>query len=391
MPRTDAPGAGARFEIGSISKGFVGLLVAEMAARGELKLDDTLFALLAAGPVEPKTELGQITLAHLVTHTSGLPPLPPLLGSKIDPSNPYATLRANTVYQGLAGLNVSTPPGSRYAYSNWAFLMLSDLLARRTGQSYAELLSERVLKPLRLRDTLVALNDGLVSGRMANGVPTANWDVPVEFAGAGGIRSTLDDMTKLAIALLGDVPEGIPESLRRALVDSMQSQRRVTEDVDIGLAWHLRKRAAGAPLMFQSGMTGGFSSTLLVDRANRRAAVVLADAAGGFDDLALRLIDSGARLQEPRRKVPLDTSTARLAAGRYELQPGFLLTLRVEDSKLFAQATGQGSFELLQDSLGDYYALAADILVRVHRDESGQGSALTLFQGGGAVRGKRLP
>ena len=389
--RNDAPGPDARFEIGSISKAFVGVLAAEMIARGELKLDEPLSALLPKGATAPSFDGKRITLADLLTHTSGLPPLPPQLGPGVDPSNPYARLRADVIYDGLASVKLAAAPGTRYAYSNWAFLMLSDLLAQRAGKPYDVLLTERVLAPLGMKDTLVARDDGLVAGRMANGRPTPNWDVPVAFAGAGGIRSTLADMTQLARAMLGDVPDGAPPSLRSALAASRARLREASPQLDVAMAWHLRKRAGGTPYVFHNGMTGGFSAILLLDVDNRRAAITLADAAGGFDDLAFRMLDSGAPLASPRRKVALDLSAAQAALGRYELAPGFVLTLALDTDRLYAQATGQGRFELLQDSRGDYYTLVADILVRMQRDADGRAAGLTLFQGGGALPARRLP
>lgn len=390
IARSDAPPADARFEIGSISKAFVGVLAAEMIARGELKLDEPLAALLPTGATAPTFDGTPITVADLLTHTSGLPPLPPSLGPGADPANPYAALRADVVYDGLAAVKLAAAPGMRYAYSNWAFLMLSDLLARRAGKPYDALLTERVLAPLGMRDTLIARNDRLVQGRMANGRPTSNWDVPVAFAGAGGIRSTLADLTIFARALLGDLPEAAPASLRSALQASRARLRAAGPQLDVAMAWHLRKRANGTPLVFHNGMTGGFSAMLLMDVENRRAAITLADAAGGFDDLALRMVDGSAPLLSARRQVALDLPAAQTAAGRYELLPNFVLELSVDERRLYAQATGQGRFELLQDSRGDYYAQVADILVRVERDGAGRATALTLMQGGGVLSARRL-
>ena len=388
--RADAPGPGARFEIGSISKAFVGVLAAEMIARGELKLDEPLSALLPKGATAPSFDGRPILVSDLLTHTSGLPPLPPQLGPGVDPANPYARLRADVLYDGLAGVQLTAAPGTRYAYSNWAFLMLSDLLAQRAGKPYDALLTERVLAPLGMKDTRVARNDGLVGGRMANGRPTPNWDVPVAYAGAGGLRSTLADLTLLARAMLGDVPEGVPPSLRTALVTSRGKLRAANPQLDVAMAWHLRAQPGGTAWVFHNGMTGGFSAMLLLDVDNRRAAITLADAAGGFDDLAFRMLDGASPLQPPRRKVALDLPAAQAAAGRYALRPGFVLTLALDGGRLTAQATGQGRFELLQDSRGDYYALVADILVRMQRDAEGRATGLTLFQGGGALPAQRL-
>jgi len=388
--RADAPPPDARFEIGSISKAFVGLLAAEMVARGELALDEPLSALLPAGAIAPQFDGRPILLADLLTHTSGLPALP-LMMKPASPGNPYADLRADVVYDSLAAVKLTAAPGSRYAYSNWAFMMLSDLLARRAGKPFDELLAERVLRPLAMNDTQVARNEQLVGGRMANGRSAPHWDVPVAYAGAGGLRGTVGDMVKLARAMLGEVPEGAPASLRTALTTSRARLREANAQLDVAMAWHLRKRADAAPLVFHNGMTGGFSSMLLLDVENRRAAITLADAAGGFDDLAFRIIEDKAPLMAPRRAVALDTAAAKAATGRYELRPGFLLTLSMDEGRLYAQATGQGRFELLQDSRGDYYAMVADILIRLQRDDSGRPTALVLFQGGAALPAKRLP
>jgi CubicO group peptidase (beta-lactamase class C family) len=384
--RSDAPAFDARFEIGSISKALVGLLAAEMTARGEIRLDEPMSALLPAGVAAPATP---ITLADLLTHTSGLPRLPAAF-RPANPANPYADLTAAGVYAGLSALPPENASGRRYAYSNWAFLMLSDMLARRAGQPFDDLLRARVLAPLQMNDTRVSVNDGLVRGRMANGQPAMTWDVPVAFAGAGGVRSTVDDLGRLARAMLGDAPADIPASLRTALRTSREKLRDGTAQIDMAWGWHLRKRKDLAPLVFHNGMTGGFSSMLVLDIAQRRAAVVLADAAGGFDDLALRMVDGGAPMQPPRRAVPLDLPRAQGLVGRYQLRPGFIIAITLDEGRLHAQATGQSRFELLQDSRGDYYALVADILMRFRRASDGRAEALTLFQGGGALPAQRI-
>ena len=387
--RSDAPAPDARFEIGSISKGLVGLLAAEMAARGELRFDEPLQALLPTGITAPTFEGRPILLADLLTHTAGLPALP-LLFRPANGADPYADLRADVIYDSLGKLKLAAAPGSRYAYSNWAFLMLSDLLAQRAGQPFDQLLTERVLRPLGMTDTVVARDERLVRGRMANAQPASTWNVPVAYAGAGGVRSTLDDMIKLARAFLGDVPEGAPASLRRALVDAPKALRAAYPRIDVGAAWHTVKRDDGMQLTYHSGMTAGFSASLVFDATARRAAVVLADAAGGFEDLAVRLVDGKLPLALPAKPVSLDRSAAAHAAGRYELKPGFVLTLMMDGDRLYAQATGQGRFELLQDARGDYYTLVADLVIRMQRSPTGQATRLTLFQGGAALPAQRL-
>jgi hypothetical protein len=74
-------------------------------------------------------------------------------------------------------------------------------------------------------------------------------------------------------------------------------------------------------------MTGGFSSSLVIDPMQRRAALVLADAFGGFDDIAFHLLAPGAALREPARPVALDLERAQAAVGRYRLRENFEIAL----------------------------------------------------------------
>jgi len=381
---------GFRFEIGSISKAFTGVLLSEMVERRELSLDDTVQQHLPAGVTMPRFEGREVTLRDLVTHTSGLPALPPGM-RPASPLNPYANVDEKLVVEGLSQLTLTHPPGERHAYSNWAFMLLSDILGRRAGQPYDALLTERVLAPLGMKDTVVSDNRRLITGHTSFGRDAAAWDFPPRFGGVGAIRSTPEDMARFARAMLGDVPKEAPDTLKRALVASTQPQRVVSERLTMATAWFLNKRPASpGPWVFHNGMTGGFSSSLLIDLQQRRAALVLADAFGGFDDIAFRLLAPGAPLREPARAVALDLERAQAAAGRYRLRENFEIALLLDGEALYGQATGQGRFPLKQDSRGDYYTEVTELLLRVVRDGAGRGTELILLQGGGAFRGKRV-
>jgi CubicO group peptidase (beta-lactamase class C family) len=215
--------------------------------------------------------------------------------------------------------------------------------------------------------------------------------VPVAFAGASGVRSTIDDMARFARAMLGDVPDGAPASLQAALRTSREKLREGNAQVDVAWGWHLRKRQDGAAQVFHNGMTQGASAMLVLDVPQQRAAITLADAAGGFDDLALRILDGVTPLAPPRKTVALDLPTAQAAVGRYQLAPNFILTVSLDQNRLHAQATGQSRFELLQDSRGEFYGdVPADILLRLRRNDSGKVEGLTLFQGGAAIPAARI-
>ncbi|MGZ5128957.1 MAG: serine hydrolase domain-containing protein [Actinomycetota bacterium] len=123
-----------RFEIGSISKSFAGIIAIQEAEAGRLNLEVSVNELLPwLGLAEP---FGPITLHHLMTHTSGLP-----IGTEESPTGPGALAILRT-------LAPTTPPGECFWYSNDGWKLVGAVLERLTRTPMRELLRERILAPL---------------------------------------------------------------------------------------------------------------------------------------------------------------------------------------------------------------------------------------------------
>ncbi|SIO33956.1 CubicO group peptidase, beta-lactamase class C family [Singulisphaera sp. GP187] len=202
------------FEIGSVTKVFSAALLAEMSGRGEVGIDQPVAELLPPEVRMPSRRGEPITLAHLSEHTSALPRLPGNLWPTVtDQKNPYRDYQVSHLYEYLKGARVGFPPGTGAAYSNLGAGLLGHVLSLRAGLPYGELMAERILRPLGLTDTAIALSEDqasrLAPGHDAMGKPTANWDLPT-LAGAGALRSTADEMVSFLRANLGppDSPAG---------------------------------------------------------------------------------------------------------------------------------------------------------------------------------------
>jgi serine-type D-Ala-D-Ala carboxypeptidase/endopeptidase len=282
-------------EIGSITKGVTGLLLADMVVRGETSLEETVSGRGPQGVALPA--LDGITLRELATHRSGLPRLPARFAPAV-PGNPYAGFDVAALYTALA----QTSPRARgvYEYSNLGFMWLSDVLARIGGKPFEALLRERVLGPLGMADTAITLS-GEQQARFAPGhgkkyKPVSRWDMSPDLAGAGGLRSTLDDMTKLARALIR--PE--ETALEAAIALALEPTAPANNENAMGLGWHIL-RAAGKRIAWHNGATGGFRSMLAANVHAGSASVVLADSgAVDLDDLALHLVDRNFKLRRRR-------------------------------------------------------------------------------------------
>ena len=376
------------FEIGSITKGFTGLLLADMARKGEVSLDDPAAKYARPGAKLPRRGSQPITLRDLVTHASGLPRLPPGMNPN-NPRDPYADLDEDTLYAALA----RTPDGSaspKYEYSNFGFMWLGELLARRAGKSYEVLLRERVLAPLGMKETTLAL-DAAQRERFVNGHDVLyreapHWNFVPNLAGVGGLRSSLGDMLKMARALAGREDTPLKETIALALAPLRPS----AGDNSVGHGWFTNQRR-GTRVHWHNGGTGGFTSMIAVDPAARTAAVVLVDSAVNFDDLALHLVDPSTVMAKKRTKLATAPEVLKQYAGRYQLAPAFAIEVFVEGEALMAQATGQDALQVYREGDDVFFYTVVAAKLRFSRGADGQVEAVTLEQNGREVKGKRVP
>ena len=200
-----APNGDTVYEIGSVSKVFTSLLLADMVIAGKVKLDDPMQKYLPDSVKMPIKDDQPITLVHLATHTSGLPRLPDNF-APADPANPYADYTVEKLYAFLNGHPLQRPPGE-YEYSNVGPALLGHVLTLHEGASYEQLLIDRISKPLGMEDCRITLSEEqkkrLAPPYNAALEPDKGWDQPV-FVGAGGIRSTVNDLLKFTAANLKD-------------------------------------------------------------------------------------------------------------------------------------------------------------------------------------------
>src|SRR5688572_11080573 len=151
------PDARTLFEIGSITKTFTSLLLADLVRDGSVQLDQPVASLLPAAVSVPELDGRAITLLDLATHTSGLPRLPANLW--LDPLteeqllDPYAHYQVEDLYDFLSSYTLAALPGERFEYSNLGGGLLGHALSFAAGTSYEEAIECRISEPLGLKDT----------------------------------------------------------------------------------------------------------------------------------------------------------------------------------------------------------------------------------------------
>lgn len=258
IPVTTGPDA-TLFEIGSISKVFTGLLLAQAVAAGDLQLDDSLGDLLRGKVQFTQPEVAAITLQQLVTHTSCLPRLPADFRRQDYVSeNPYRTYDRARMWATLGASKIEKAAPCDASYSNFGFGVLGEILSERYGKPWAELVRERITAPIGMRNTLQVLGEHTprLAPPFSGALPASPWDM-LAFAGAGALRSTPEDLLLFGRAILAgrNGPLGLPaERLLTPLA-------RFGGSIGYGIFIDgpPPKRTYG-----HTGGTGGFRSTLLL-------------------------------------------------------------------------------------------------------------------------------
>lgn len=275
------------FQIGSVTKVFTSTILAKLVMDKRLKLTDSLqkfydFPLQKNG----------ITLEALSNHTSGLPRLPSNLDlASADSKNPYKDFtEADLNYYLESEMDVEMTATPSYQYSNVGAGVLAKTLENATGQSYADLLSEQIFKPLDMSQSTLDKNSvikNLVQGLDQSGEITPTWDMG-PLAGAGGILSSTSDLSKFIRAHF--------EDNENAFSITTMPTFKANSNLRLGLGWHILQGEVGTNLYWHNGGTGGYSASVFMIPDLQKAVIILTnvsafhDKASSIDEMGFKLL-----------------------------------------------------------------------------------------------------
>ncbi|MEM7415105.1 MAG: serine hydrolase [Gemmatimonadota bacterium] len=377
-------GAESGFEIGSITKVFTGTLLAILDARGVVDMNAPVQDYLPAGVTMPARPGQTIRLVDLATHRSGLPRLPGNMAPR-DMANPYADYTVAMMYDFLSEHELTRDVGAEAEYSNLGVGLLGHVLARAAGTDYETLVHDEILAPLGMSSTSITLDDAaaaaMAKGHDTNSVEVPLWDLPT-VAGAGALRSNMQDMLRFLAANVGAPSNSVHEGLRAA----HEPREVMGQGTEIGLNWITRSTPNGE-IVWHNGGTGGFRTFMGFDPAREVGVVVLTNSGHGADDIGFHLIDSSLGLT-PAPTPPTERVEVAVAAeileryvGEYELAPNFSIVVTMNDGALFVQATGQPQFPIFAESDTEFFLRVVDAQV-TFVEEDGVVTSMILHQGG---------
>ena len=364
-----------KFRLGSVTKQFTAVAIMLLNERGLVDLDAPVKTYLPDAPAA----WDGVTVRHLLTHTAGVPNF-----TDFDDYGASKTLPATI--DSLIGRFRDRPldfqPGEGWSYSNSGYILLTAIVEKASGKSYAEFVAETLFQPLGMADSGYDSHAAVLPRRASGYAPTARGIVNADYIdmsipqGAGALYSTTRDLLKWEQGLFGGRLL-TPASL--ALLTTP-----VRNQYAFGLAV---TQAGGNTTIAHSGGIEGFNTHMAWDPDRRMTVIVLGNLNGpGSDQVAGSLMalarGETVTLASERQAVAVAPEVLRSYEGVYELAPTFAITISVVDGKLMAQATGQDAFELHPESENRFFLTVVDAQITFTRDDAGAVDGLILHQGG---------
>ncbi len=274
---TDIENSDKIFEIGSISKVFTATLLAQYIQEKKVKAKDCVSKYL---PFELEKK-NKISLLELANHTSGFPRLPGNLDiEKVDPNNPYKDYDENDLknYFQEKYPKENNDKGN-YRYSNLGSGTLGYILTRIEDKPYERLLQEKIFSKYNMNHSTARLdkdNPNIIPGQNPDGKEVPNWTFDV-LAGAGGITSTIEDMTRFALAHF--------DTDDTALALTRNKTASAHGSMSIGMGWHILPQKSGATWHWHNGGTGGYTSSMVLDTDNKNGIILLSNISAFHPDM----------------------------------------------------------------------------------------------------------
>ncbi len=368
-----------KFRLGSVTKQFTAASILLLEERGKLSVNDPVKKYMPDAPAA----WDQVTIMHLLTHTSGIPNF---TGFPDYPKlEPFPTTTAQLVAR-FRDKPLDFDPGTKWSYSNSGYVLLTYLLEKVSGVSYEAFVRENIFTPLGMKDTGVDSNAQVIPRRASGYVfkdgkfenaGFINMTVP---QGAGALYSTTEDLLKWEQGLYGG------KLLRPASVEKMTTPFKDNYAFGVGV-----QTVGGHKKISHSGGIEGFNTDLSYYPDDKLAVVVLSNVNGAAPgEIATKMAalahGEAVKLPGEHREITLDSKVLGRYAGAYQMGPGANMLITLDGNQLSAKLAGQPAFPIFPESQTMFFLKAVDAQIEFAPDAS----QLTLHQGGRDMAAKRL-
>ena len=256
--------AQTKFRLGSMTKQFTAMAILILQTRGKLNVHDRICTYLSGCP----TAWQQITIHHLLTHTSGIPDFTRFPDFKItmrSPSSPTETIAR------FKDKPLDFQPGEKWSYSNSGYVLLGAIIDQASGKKYAAFLQENIFEPLKMLDTGYDDNKGGLAIGYRDQTNSADFiDMSVPYA-AGGLYSTVEDLYRWDQSLYTDklIPKDLLDKMFTAFAPIADSG-----GFGYGYGWLIGKEFDRSVVSHGGGI-GGFNTAIARYPSDRVVVIIL--------------------------------------------------------------------------------------------------------------------
>lgn len=373
-----------RFRLGSLTKQFTAAAILLLQERGKLRLDAPVKTYLPDAPAA----WDDMTIFHLLTHSAGVPNFTGFADYDRTKALPV------TLPQLIARFRdkpLDFAPGAQFRYSNSGYVLLTAIVEKASGQSYAAFVAENIFKPLDMTGSGYDENAQVIprraSGYSARAGVMRNADhidmsIP---QGAGALYSTTHDLLKWHTGLYGG------RLLKPESLAAMRTPNKNNYALGIGVFTQ-----DSITTFSHSGGIDGFNSWLGYDPDRKITVVALANVEGGGASMlgqAMMTLARGGSITLPseRKVITLPAATLKSYEGIYEVSPRFSLTIRAAGDRLTAQANNQSPLDLFAEAQDRFFLRAIDVQIDFTRDATGQIAGAIFRQNGRDLKAVRKP
>ena len=371
------------FQIGSITKQFTSAIILQLREKNKLSLQDKLSKYI---PDYPNGD--QITIENLLTHTSGV----------YNYTNDADFMRKESIKpirrDSLIALFKNKPldfkPGEKFNYSNSGYILLGYIIEKLTGKSYFQVIREYIFQPLHMDHSgfdfggLTGADKAIGSVPPEPDLPAAIVDSSVSFS-AGAIYTTVGDLYKWDRALYSG-----------KIINQASLQKAFTPHLaKYGYGW-MMDSAYGKKIVEHGGGITGFVSFILRVPEDETCIIILDNAPSQVNpgkiasDINSLLNGKEYEIPKARIAINLDTAILKQYVGEYELTPGFIITITLENGSLISQATGQGKAELFAENKNFFFLKVVDAQVEFIKGASNTVEKMELHQNGRLIPGNKI-
>jgi CubicO group peptidase (beta-lactamase class C family) len=380
-----------KFRLGSITKQFTSMAIAQLQERGLLSVEDPITKYL---PDFPKETGDKVTVFHLLTHTSGIPSFtnfPDYQQIKM------SKFTGEKLIAWLKGKPLEFVPGENYKYNNSGYFLLGYIVEKVSGKSYEQFVQENIFTPLAMKSTGFDRNSALIKNRAAGytvkGKELENSeyiDMTVP-GGAGAMYSTVEDLYTWDRALYTE------KLVKKATLDKIFTPFKS----NYGYGWIVNEQFKRKRITHGGGIDG-FNTTIVRFVNDDTCIIALSNtvpATLGPMSQSLAALLFGEKYDLPqdeaaaaaaRKEIKVDPKIFDAYVGDYELAPNFIMTVTREGDKLMVQPTGQGKSEIFPESETKFFSKVVNAQLVFNKNDKGVVEKLTLYQNGNEVPGKKI-